>query len=388
MDKTAINGFKKVFKTAPTMSYFSPGRVNIIGEHIDYNGGKVLPMAISLGIYAAVSFNNNSICNCVSKGFNNETIYSFDISNFEKTDDFTVYIKGVILKLKEKLDLNFELGFNLYMYSTLPASSGLSSSAALELLIANIMNDYYHLGISEVELVKISQLAEREYALVNCGIMDQFAVGMGKKNKVILLDTESLDYNYYDFKLNNATFIIINTKKPRNLIVSKYNDRRKECEDVLSILMSKYSKMTLCSYTIDELNTIKDEISPTLYNRAKHCITENKRVLDCIAAMEIGDLKSVGKYLNESHNSLKYDYEVTGVELDAINEAMLKQEKVLGCRMTGAGFGGCLVALIDSTSKDEIDKIMNYVKNDYFNVTGLVLEYYLASPCDGTKRLQ
>lgn len=388
MDKTAINGFKKIFKTEPKMSYFSPGRVNIIGEHIDYNGGKVLPMAISLGIYAAVSFNDNSICNCVSKGFNNEKIYSFDISNFEKTDDFTVYIKGVILKLKERLDLNFELGFNLFMYSTLPSSSGLSSSAALELLIAHIMNDYYHLGISEVELVKISQQAEREYALVNCGIMDQFAVGMGKKNKVILLNTETIEYNYYDFKLNNATFIIINTKKPRSLIVSKYNDRRAECEEVLKILQTRYNKKTLCAYTLEELDSLKDIINPTLYNRAKHCITENVRVIDCINAMEKGDLITVGKLLNASHESLKYDYEVTGIELDTIQESMVKQNKVLGCRMTGAGFGGCLVALIDSTDKEEIDNVMNYVKNDYFNVTGLTLEYYLASPCDGTKRLQ
>ena len=221
MKENLTRGFQKAFLQKPEELYFSPGRVNIIGEHIDYNGGKVLPMGISLGIYGAITFRKDTTCRCVSEGFNHEAIYEFDLNGFSESDDFTKYIKGVIYVLRKYKNANITHGFDLYMTSTLPASSGLSSSAALELLISHILNDEFKLGLSNLDCVLVSQQAEREYAHVNCGIMDQFAIGMSEKNKVILLDCATVDYKYFDFKLDGATLVIINTCKPRNLSESK-----------------------------------------------------------------------------------------------------------------------------------------------------------------------
>ena len=379
MKKELIKFYNDVYKESPKEAIFTPGRVNIIGEHIDYNGGKVFPMAISLGIYGAYTFNDTKVVRAVSKGFNKEPII-FDLDNLKGLDDFTKYIRGVIYILNKhgyKEVLND--GFDIALISTLPASSGLSSSAALELLILHVLNNHYKLGISNLDLVLYAQEAEREYVGVNCGIMDQFAIGMAKDNDAILLDTNTIKYEYIKLNLKSKLYII-NTNKPRNLSDSKYNERRSECESALSILQKHYKKDALCSYTIDELESVKSELTDEEYRRSRHAISENVRVYEAIKAINDGDEKRLGKLLNESHASLKSDYEVTGLELDTICETLQKSPIVLGARMTGAGFGGCAIALICGNNQLEIDKLFSDLSLVYKEKTGLTLSYYEASP--------
>ena len=388
MREELIRGYEKAFGVKPKMLYFSPGRVNIIGEHIDYNGGKVLPMGISLGIYGAITWRSDSLCRCVSEGFNHEAIYEFDLKGYSESDDFTKYVKGVIYVLTKYKGAKIDHGFDLYMTSTLPASSGLSSSAALELLISHIVNDEYKLGLSNLDCVLMSQAAEREYAHVNCGIMDQFAIGMSEKDKVILLDCATVDYSYFDFKLDGATLVIINTCKPRNLSESKYNERRAECEAALEVLKAKYGKNTLCEYTMAELDSVKDKLTDNLYRRARHAITEEIRVEEATKAMQEGRLKDLGLLLNASHKSLKEDYEVTGLHLDTIAEELQKSPIVLGARMTGAGFGGCAIALVNSTNKALINKLMDETNKIYHEKTGIYYKYYYCESSDKTGKME
>ena len=385
-EKTKLLSFYKyIYKEDTNDAIFTPGRVNIIGEHIDYNGGKVFPMAISLGIYGAYKFNDSKVVKSVSLGFNNEPI-SFRLDHLNrKSDDFTKYIKGVIyILIKHGYKEVRNKGFNIALISTLPASSGLSSSAALELLILHILNDHYKLGISNLDLVLYAQQAEREYVGVNCGIMDQFAIGMAKNNDAILLDTNTIDYQYVEINLKSKLYII-NTNKPRNLSESKYNERRSECERALKKLQKHLYKETLCSYNIDELNQYKNDLTDIEYRRSRHAITENKRVYLAIDALNNHDEQKLGALLKESHESLKNDYEVTGVELDTIVDALVKSEVVLGARMTGAGFGGCAIALIKDINDKDINELFNNVKTKYLEKTGLELTYYKANPSVITK---
>ncbi len=386
MKELLKENFIKYFKAEPSCYYFSPGRVNLIGEHIDYNGGMVFPFGVTLGIYAALLERCDNKIRVISEKFNEEPII-FRISDEKKTGDFTDYIKGVIKIISEKLNKKFNIGFDLYITSTLPAASGLSSSAALELLVSHIINDLYDLKISDLDLVLASQKAEREFVLVNCGIMDQFAIGMSEEDKAILLNTNTLEYHYVDFNLDNATLIIINTNKPRALVESKYNERRSECEKALAILKEKYNKDNLCSFNLDELEGFKDELGEVLYKRCHHVITENARVYEFKEALEKHDLLKLGKLLSASHKSLKEDYEVTGINLDTICEALDSYPIVLGSRMTGAGFGGCAIALFNTTDLNKIDEVMKEVKEKYKEVTNLELSYYVTKSSKRTGRI-
>lgn len=379
--------FKEQFNKQDPIIYFSPGRVNIIGEHIDYNGGKVLPMAISLGIFGAINYNETSLCEVYSDSFNQKL--SFDVNSFEKDNSFLKYIKGIIYILRKHQYLKEINGFNLVLCSTLPPSSGLSSSAALELLIIKMLNDRYNLGLDDIELVKLSQETEREYVGVNCGIMDQFAIGMSKKNYAIYLDTNptvngNYQYQYIDFKIDNATLVIINTNKPRNLVESKYNERREECESGLNKLQSMHYHHCLCDYTIDELNDCKNLLEDNIYRRLHHVITENQRVISALDAMKNGDFEKLGNLLNLSHQSLKKDYEVSGIHLDLICEELQKNSSVLGSRMTGAGFGGCAIALFKGNNHLVIDNILDDLKSKYRQITGIELDYYYVESSDKT----
>lgn len=382
--ETIINNFTKIYHISPNECYFSPGRINIIGEHIDYNGGHVFPMAISLGIYACVSFTYDSKVQVVSDGYNDNQIISFDINDYQKTNDFTTYIKGVIDVMKKDLKV-IDKGFNLYLYSTLPSSSGLSSSACLELLISHILNDHFKLSYSNFDLVLISQKAEREYALVNCGIMDQFAIGMGKENKAIFLDCDIIEYKYIDYVSKDTTLVIINSCKPRMLVESKYNERRSECEKAYSILSQVKEKNCLCSYSIDDLKVLSDS---TLYKRALHCITEEQRVINSLEACMKQDFKTLGKLLKESHASLRDNYEVTGLHLDTICSKLNESPYVYGARMTGAGFGGCCIAIFNTTDLEIINKVMDDANVIYKEVTGISFKYYLCKSSDNTHKLE
>ena len=372
------DSFKEKFNINPYKIYFSPGRVNLIGEHIDYNGGHVLPFSVSLGIYGAVAFNSSKTVNTFSEGFNN-CVISFPSENFEKTDDYSVYIKGILYILKKEYDVDIPYGFNLYMKSTLPVSSGLSSSAALELLILNILNDEFSLGFNRTELALIAQKAENTYVNVNCGIMDQFIVSNGKKNNAVLLDTNTLNYSYIPFDIDDNIIVVVNTNKPRNLIKSKYNERRNECEQALNILKcDKLVNADLKSISV---------LGETLKKRARHVITEEKRVKDACEALRTKNFERLGNLLKESHNSLKSDYEVTGLELDTISDELNRSNFVYGARMTGAGFGGCVVSLFRSTDKETLASYMKEVNKKYNKETGLNLTYYVLSPEDGVKEI-
>ena len=383
--------FKEKFNNNQPLIYFSPGRVNIIGEHIDYNGGRVLPMAISLGIYGAVSFNNSPFVKVYSDSFH-ETL-EFNHNNFEKDNSFLKYIKGIIYILQKHQYIKEISGFDLLLFSTLPPSSGLSSSAALELLIIKILNDRYQLHLDDLMMIKLAQETERDYVGVNCGIMDQFAIGMGKKDYAIYLDTNEDEfgkylYKYIHFKITDATFVIINTNKPRNLIDSKYNKRRWECEKGLEIFKTVINKNTLCDYTLEELENNKCIFDDIIYHRLKHVISENGRVKQALIAMETGNIEKLGSLLKQSHQSLKDDYDVTGLHLDTIWKELITCPMVLGARMTGAGFGGCLIALFKGNNHLEINEILNDINKKYLQITGINLDYYYAKSSDKTMRLE
>ena len=378
--------FVEEFNESNPLIYFSPGRVNIIGEHIDYNGGKVLPMAISLGIYGAISFNSSNQGVVVSSTFSLKK--QFNVNDFVKDDSYLKYLKGIIYVLRKRNLIKDISGFNLLIYSTLPPSSGLSSSASLELLFVKMLNDHYNLELDDITMAKIAQEAEREYVLVNCGIMDQFAIAMGLKNHAIYLDTIlNEDGKYINFNLPDATLVIINSNKPRNLVESKYNERLDECNRGLAIFQKVINKKCLCDYTLKELESNKGLFDEEIYRRLRHVISENERVIQALNAMEKADLVKLGTLLKASHQSLKDEYEVTGICLDTIYEELKKYPEVLGVRMTGAGFGGCLIALFKGNNQLAISKILDEINAIYFKITNLKFDYYNVESSDKTRRL-
>ncbi len=382
------NKFFQTFNEDIESLYFSPGRINLIGEHIDYNGGLVLPVTISLGLYAGVKRNNSSIVRIISYPFYDKEILELNLKKLEyDVPSFLVYLKGIILVLEKKYHISLRTGFDICIISTLPPSSGLSSSAALELLFIHIIDEYYHLSLKEKEKIEIAVEAEHEYAKVNCGIMDQASVELGKINKALLLNTSNLNYKYIPLNLDKETLVIINTNKPRALVNSKYNERREECKQALDILHSFNKKSNLCDYGLDELEKHKDSLTEVLYKRAHHVISENLRVKASVKALENNDYLTLGALLKESHLSLKNDYEVTGEELDLIYYSLINLPKVLGIRMTGAGFGGCLIAIFNTKDKEEISSIIKNVNEKYYSKTGLNLDYYIVKISCGTCKL-
>ncbi|EYE88882.1 galactokinase [Fervidicella metallireducens AeB] len=361
--------------------YFSPGRVNLIGEHIDYNGGYVFPCAISLGIYGVARKRNDNIIKLKSLLRNNEII--IDLNNdieYLQCDSWGNYPKGVI---KALLLNGYNLsGCDILFLSTLPDGTGLSSSASIEILTAYML---LHLnGIDNIDRIFLSKLCkdvENNFINVTCGIMDQFSVAMGKKGSAILLDCESLNYKHVPLNLCHHKIVIINSNKRRELSSSKYNERRSECNQILSLLKDKLSIKNLCEAEYDDIcRYITDE---TLLKRARHVITENKRVLSAVKYLENDNLKKFGELMIESHISLSKDYEVTGFELDSLAEIAWKAEGSLGARMTGAGFGGCVIAIVEN---DRIDQFKDEVYNQYLGKTGLTPDFYICDVSDGVKQ--
>lgn len=364
-------------------SFFTPGRVNIIGEHIDYNGGFVFPCALDFGTYAVVRKRDDRtarIATFATLNFDLQVTVDLDNIAYKKEDDWANYPKGVI-KYYEEIGPQVP-GFDVLFYGTIPNGSGLSSSASLEVLTATIINALAEGNINMIELVKISQKAENQFVGVNCGIMDQFAVGMGKEDHAILLNCDTLEYNYAPFKLDGIKIVIGNTKKRRGLADSKYNERRGECDEALAALQTELSISYLCD--IDEATfeqhayLIENEVTR---KRARHAVCENDRVKACMEALKDNDLATVGKLLNASHVSLRDLYEVTGIELDTMVDEAWKVEGVLGARMTGAGFGGCTVALVKEVA---VETFIEQVGKNYEEKTGLVPEFYVAGVGQGS----
>ena len=310
----------------------------------------------------------------------------FDLTDLShnKDENWSVYVKGVMVQFKEA---GFEIptGFDAYVHGTIPYESGLSSSASLELLVCQILKELHGYEISMVDMVKLSQQAENQYVGVNCGIMDQFAIGMGKKDYAIKLNTNDLSYEYAEANLGDTSILIMNTNKKRELADSKYNERRAECDKALELLKAQKEINFLCDLTVDEFNKISHVLTDdVLYRRAKHAIHENERVQLAIEALASGDLNQFGTLLNQSHESLRDDYEVTGKELDTIVELAWAQNGVLGARMTGAGFGGCAIALVEN---DSLETVKDAIAKGYKEMIGYEADLYVATIGDGTKTL-
>ncbi|MGL5415133.1 MAG: galactokinase [Clostridium sp.] len=378
--------FKRIFGYEAKDSFFSPGRVNLIGEHTDYNGGNVFPCAIDIGTFAVASRRDDDKVRLFSLNFEEEGVKEFSINELKniKEDSWANYPKGVIWAFKES-GCNIETGFDAVINGTIPNGAGLSSSASLELLIAQIIDDYSNLNVEMVDKVKLSQKAENKFIGVNCGIMDQFAIGMGQENKAIFLDTNTLKYDLVDFNLEGIKIVIGNTNKRRGLADSKYNERRSECEEALENLKEVVEINSLGELDEEGFEKFKENIkSEVCRKRAKHAVYENRRTIKAVEFLNEGNIKAFGKLMNNSHESLKIDYEVTGLELDTLAELAQKEEGVIGARMTGAGFGGCTIALVE---EEYVDKFIEKVGKGYKSIVGYDASFYVVSASGGTRKL-
>ena len=373
-----LEKFGKVFGTVEGVkSYFAPGRVNLIGEHTDYNGGHVFPCALTIGTYAVVKKRTDRKLRFYSLNFENLGVLesSLDDLVYKKEADWTNYPKGVMWTFIQK---GYELtnGFDILLYGNIPNGSGLSSSASVEVVIGYMLKDMFGFeDLSLIDIALIGQFAENNFNGVNCGIMDQFAIAMGKKDHAIFLDTSNLEYTYAPIKLKGSKIVIASSNKRRGLGDSKYNERREECETALAELQNVKDIKSLGELSIEEFERIKDHIKDeTRRKRAKHAVYENQRTIQAVEALNRNDIATFGTLMNESHISLRDDYEVTGKELDTLVEAAWEEQGVIGSRMTGAGFGGCTVSII---KEEHVDDFIKNVGKKYKDVIGYAADFYV-----------
>lgn len=364
--------------------FFSPSRINIIGEHIDYNGGKVLPCAISIGTYGIARKNDDEKFNITS--LNIKPSYSLtknDFTSYKTENTWANYVMGVVKYIEQK---GYKIGgFDLLIYGNIPNGSGLSSSASLELLIGQIINTLYNdNNIPILELIKIGQQTENEFIGINSGIMDQFIIGIGKKDNAVLINTDTLEYEYHPFILKGYKIVILNTNKRRELKDSKYNERRAECDEGLSILKELIDINNLCELQEKDFYLINRLIELSIRKRVQHVVEENKRVIKAQQALSSNDIKTLGKLLIESDNSLRELYEVTGPYLDAMTKYANSATGCVGARMTGAGFGGCCIAIVE---ENKIDEFIKEVSAKYKEETGLDGEFIIADVDDGVREI-
>lgn len=379
--------FRAIFAEEADAVFFSPGRINLIGEHTDYNGGHVFPAAITLGTYGVARKREDKVLRFYSGNFEDKGIIEVNLENlvFAKEDNWTNYPKGVI-KFLQEAGHTVDTGFDLYVYGNIPNGSGLSSSASLELLTGIVVEELFDLKLDRLDLVKIGKQTENEFIGVNSGIMDQFAIGMGADNSAIYLDTNTLEYDLVPLDLGDHVIVIMNTNKRRELADSKYNERRAECETAVEELNAVLDIKTLgeldsqtfdqYAYLIKDANRLK---------RARHAVSENERTANARKALQAGDLAQFGRLVNASHVSLEHDYEVTGIELDTLAHTAWEQEGVLGARMTGAGFGGCGIAIV---KKDKVDSFIDNVGRIYTETIGYAPAFYMAEIAAGSRVLE
>lgn len=379
--------FQKVFQTAETpRQFFAPGRINLIGEHTDYNGGYVFPAAISYGTYALAAKRQDDLIRLYSMNFSESGIIERSLKDlaYREEDDWANYPKGVLLYLQQASD-KITSGMDVLFYGDIPNGAGLSSSASIELVTGVMADIMYELGMDRIPLVQLGQRVENEYIGVNSGIMDQFSVGMGKQGHAILLDCNTLAYEHAPVDLSEHVILIANTNKQRTLSGSKYNERRSECEAALKDLQQELEINSLGELTPDAFEQYHRLISdPTHIKRARHAVLENNRTIEALRKLQKHDLAAFGELMNDSHRSLRDDYEVTGKELDTIVEAAWAQDGVLGARMTGAGFGGCAIALVE---KDKVDAVQAGIQQHYKEKIGYEATFYTATIGDGAKEL-
>ena len=394
-----LDQFKKLYGSCDGARLFtSPARINIIGEHIDYNGGKVFPAAIDRYMYFAIRKRNDT--KIIYNDLQFDGTFEFDANEdfaYKKENSYANYLNGILSILKRR-GCKFPCGFEVLISSTVPPAGGISSSSALECGFAYAVSELFGFEISRKDIALIGQQSEHEFMNVNCGIMDQFIIATAKDKTAELLDCATLDFEYVPLIMGDYRFVVMNTKKKRQLADSKYNERRSECENALAQLKEAALPLpagafsntrdlpNLCALTPEQFSAtsscIKDQ---TILRRARHVVTENERVIKAVAALKAGNLKELGELLRQSHASLRDDYEVTGIELDALADAANEQEGCIGARMTGAGFGGCAIAIVH---KDKIDSFIQNVQSIYTKKIGHEAGFFACSPSDGTAELR
>jgi len=364
--------------------YFSPGRVNLIGEHTDYNGGFVFPCALSFGIYALVRKTKRKSVRFASLDMPFEAEVPVTDLNKAIGKEWVNYPIGVFAQFMKK-GLTFDEGADLLFYGDVPTGAGLSSSAALEVVTGVLINDQYGFGIDKIELAKMGQKAEHEFALVNCGIMDQFVSAMGKKDHAVFLNCDTLSYDLVPVILDGVKIVISNTNSPHKLDSGMYNARVAECHAAVKAIQPFKQINALGEISWEEFLKVEDKIeNENVRKRARHVVSEIKRTEDAVRELRAGNLVRFGELMNGSHDSLRDDYEVTGFELDTMVEEGRKIEGVIGTRMTGGGFGGCTVSLVKDAS---VNKFIEQVGKNYQEKTGLKPVFYVAEISDGGKKL-
>lgn len=387
MKETVLNKFAEVFgNTEGAKVYFAPGRVNLIGEHTDYNGGHVFPCALTIGTYGVARKREDKVLRFYSMNFEELGVIESSVEGLkpEKEADWTNYPKGVMWAFQEK-GYKVDCGMDLLLFGNIPNGSGLSSSASVEVLTGYILRDFYGFDVTNQDLALIGQYSENHFNGVNCGIMDQFAIAMGKKDSAIFLDTADLTYKYAPVKLGEAKIVIGCTNKKRGLGDSKYNERRSECEMALSELQKVVDIKSLGELNEEQFEEYKSAIQDEVrVRRAKHAVYENQRTIKAVEALNNNDIALFGELMNESHKSLSKNYEVTGIELDTMVEAAWKQEGVIGARMTGAGFGGCTVSIV---KEDKVEDFIKGVGKEYEEKIGYAADFYVVDIGDGPKEL-
>lgn len=383
MKETILAKFAEVFgDNEGAKAYFAPGRVNMIGEHTDYNGGHVFPCALTIGTYGVARKREDNKLRFYSMNFAELGVIESSLEDLKphKSAGWTNYPKGVMWAFEEK-GMKIPFGMDLLLNGNIPNGSGLSSSASVEVLTGFILRDFFGFDVTNQDLALIGQFAENNFNKVNCGIMDQFAIAMGKKDHAIFLDTADLSFEYAPIKLENAKIVIACSNKKRGLGDSKYNQRRSECETALAELQQRVKVKTLGDLdeeTFEKFYTIIK--SEDRRKRARHAVYENRRTIRAVEALKANDVALFGQLMNESHISLRDDYEVTGIELDTLVEEAWKIDGVIGSRMTGAGFGGCTVSIV----KDEaIDTFIEQVGKAYEAKIGYAADFYVVEIGDG-----
>lgn len=387
MKETILRKFAEVFgDTEGTEVYFAPGRVNMIGEHTDYNGGHVFPCALTIGTYGVARKRQDRKLRFYSMNFERIGVIESSLDNLcpDPWADWTNYPKGVMWAFGEK-GMEVPDGLDMLLCGNIPNGSGLSSSASVEVLTGFILRDMFGFDVSNQDLALIGQYSENHFNGVNCGIMDQFAIAMGKKEHAIFLDTATLSYEYAPIRLDDAKIVIACSNKKRGLGDSKYNERRSECEQALAELQQVCSIGSLGELTEEEFEKYQGSIgSEVRRKRARHAVYENRRTIQAVQALKDNDIAAFGQLMNASHVSLRDDYEVTGVELDTLVEEAWKVEGVIGSRMTGAGFGGCTVSIVKNGS---IDDFIARVGAAYQARIGYAADFYVVEIGDGPCKL-
>ena len=383
MKEALLKKFGEVYGDAQGVKvFFAPGRVNLIGEHTDYNGGHVFPCALTIGTYGVARVRDDRKLRFYSMNFDHLGVIESDLDDLtpRKEAGWTNYPKGVMWAFEER-GMKIPKGIDILLNGNIPNGSGLSSSASIEVLMGYILRDFFGFEVSNQDLALIGQYSENNFNGVNCGIMDQFAIAMGKKECAIFLDTAALAYTYAPVKLDGAKIVIACSNKKRGLGDSKYNERRSECETALAELQKVVDIRGLGDLTEEQFEAHKDAIKdPVRVRRARHAVCENQRTIKAVEALKANDIAQFGQMMNASHVSLRDDYEVTGIELDTLVEEAWKVDGVIGSRMTGAGFGGCTVSLV----KDEaIDGFIKQVGDAYLAKIGYSADFYVVEVGDG-----